>query len=580
MNIACIPTAKDVYGCALTLSECQKSLASLNRVSCINVLALLKNMNELVFNKDFNSNSAEYKNHLNSLLIFLFDQDQLQKAYSLYQQDPEFFRPLSDQALIAALELACKYCSSISGSNLQTVQKRRPLIHIILSLHENMAPLDFPGNMQGWEDLTPETFAVFFKNILAHHFFDNYRFFNSRLYAIANDQEINDDFRNASGCSIDEWFQKRFFLSAEGFIICAFLMAVMGGRLKPENPDGTHLCFRPEILFKKLLNKYPKLIDFLDLASITPDDIAKEHTVSSDLYETLYKATAPIIYPIIIIGENRICFSNQLVLNKFLFGLPYLVQEVYKKEVGRELLDKEVSCLRSECGYLFEAYVKCLFIKWFSETHGIQTFLNYKIGKKGNELEGDILLIYKHVAYVFEIKSLLPTLKLRQTGDLELLVETLCGAVDQAMNLSDEINKGDVEVPEKIPRIERIVPCVITYGEFPITREYSHIIEAQVIEKLNRSVFNNATNTLPLQFFNISDLETAELYFDLRLNPDEFFHCLQSRALQLNLRYRSFSEIRDEIRDDRGENPNFLDEMAEKSRKYIETKVIPLLRDN
>ena len=581
MNLASIPTATDVYGYALTLSKCKKILASLNIVSYINVLALLKNMNELVFQKNIDSKSAEYQEHLNNLLIYLFNPDQQQKVNSIYQQDPDFFHPLSDQALIATLELTCKYCSSRFGAKLQTIKERQPLIHIILSLHENMAPSDLFRDMRCWEDLTPETFSVFFKNVLACRFFNNYRFSNARLFTIANATEVNDDFSKVTGCSIDEWFKKRFSLSAKEFIICAFLMAGIGGQLKPENPDATHLYFRPEILFKKLLNEYPKLIDFVDLASITPEGLAKQHTVSSNLYETLYKATAPRIYPNLIIGENRICFSKQLVLNKFLFGLPYLVQEVYKKQVGRELFDDEVKDLRSECGYLFEAYVKCLFIKWFSEADGIRTVFNYKIGKKKNELEGDILLIFKRVAYVFEIKSLLPTLKLRQTGNLELLVETLCGAVDQAMNLSDAINKGDVEVSkEKIPRIERITPCVIIYGEFPITHEYSHIIEAKIVEKLNRDVFSINTDTLPLQFFNISDFETTEQYFDFKNNPEEFFNCLQSRALQPELRYISFSEIQKKVRDDLFQNPNFLDEMAEKSRKYIEETVIPPFRDS
>ena len=358
-------------------------------------------------------------------------------------------------------------------------------------------------------------------------------------------------------------------------------MAGIGERLKPENPDATHLYFRPEILFKKLLNEYPKLIDFVDLASITPEGLAKQHTVSSNLYETLYKATAPRIYPNLIIGENRICFSKQLVLNKFLFGLPYLVQEAYKKQVGRELFDDEVKDLRSECGYLFEAYVKCLFIKWFSEADGIQTFFNYKIGKKKNELEGDILLIYKCVAYVFEIKSLLPTLEFRQTGNLKLLVKSLCGAFDQAMNLSGAMNKGDVKISKiKLSRIDRIVPCVITYGEFPIVHEYSHLIEGKILEKLKRNVFSRDRDILPLQIFNISDFETTEQYFDLKNNSEEFFNCLQSRALQPELRYRSFSEIQKKVRDNLFQNPNFLDEMAEKSRKYIEEMVIPLLRDS
>ncbi len=582
LNIKLTLTATDIFGQKLDIDQCREILSEINLNSAIYGLALIKNMNERVFWNIFDDNPAKAEIHLLILFRYLFSKQSAIKASKMYEMDPQGFRPLSDQAILAMLVLVCQTCPVDGKNDLQNDSVREEFFKVLLSLQDNSFPDDFLKDKKGWDDLTAADLSFFLKNVYANKVNDNYRFSNCRLYSIVKYTEIGEYLYLKTGLNLKMWFNKYFDLDPEEYLKCAFLMGCLGRTLDVDQPDAKDLIFDPTVYFReKIITRFPILKDFIELASYTPSEIVNNEPICANLYEQLYTAISPVLRPIVKMKKQYICFSNNLILNKFFFGLPYLVLESYKSKMKRNLTNSEVKNLRGQTGYIFEGYVIWLFKNWFEHHKNIKILKNYEIVSNGSKKERDLLLINKKIAYVFEIKSKLQTLALRTTGDIREIQKALNEVTDQAYTAAKSIYE-DSNLRKKLglDEIIRVVPCVLTYDLFLLTYPLSEIFEQETCKSLGKNIFESNKSILPVQYFDITDIETSELYFDLNKDPEAYLNFLQNRAINKEIRYSSIGNIQKTMRADYKSKPGFLDSIAEDSRKYLDKEIRPLLFPN
>ncbi len=578
-EVVVIPTATEVFGRNLDIIECESVLSTINRESAIHVLCLLKNINERVFRTKLSRESTEYLVPLKYLLKFLLDKEHGVRVLEIFLEHKEDFLPFSDQALAATLVFACKSSNKISGSTLQSVEERMRFIEVVFSFQGNTLSEQFVAQIEQNPVVTETIFADFFRNTIAHLIEDNYRYSIARLFAILSFDRIHVLFREKSGFDFSSWALDRLGISPDRLMQCASLMGTIGFQLNPEKPNVEHLYFNPDQHFGKLLNDLPDLNDLIEIASATPEDFADTIREKDNLSEFLYASNFPLVWPIVKLDSNRICFSQNQLINKFVFGLPYLLQELHQYKKRKRLNDEEVKRIRGDCGNLFEAYVQWLFEGWFSDCEEVQLFFNEKWQHGPRNGEIDVALIHGRVTYIFEVKSILPTLAVRQTGSASQIIEVMAQSVDQAYQGANYVyERSQKREFAGVQNMARVIPCVVTYGNFPVAPPLANRFEELLSKKIGNNAFKTGGDISPVQFFSISAFESAERYFDFKRSSVDFLHLLQKRATDQKARYEGLQNALGTERNDISDRPGLLDRTASEALSYLNEKILPLLR--
>jgi len=135
-NFAVTLTAEPIFGRTLTLAECSAVLAKMSLGAVVGRLALFKHVNEEVLG-DPDASIETRKEHTMRMLHTLLDAPHVTKALADANNDPNF-RPVSDQALLATLELALCCCPRGTDKWITGDPLRLELTHVLLSFQSTL----------------------------------------------------------------------------------------------------------------------------------------------------------------------------------------------------------------------------------------------------------------------------------------------------------------------------------------------------------------------------------------------------------------------------------------------------------
>lgn len=563
-------TATDIFGSKLSFQECIVALEQINLRAAIGYCCLLKNMNERVFWNLNDLEKNEIRGRLISLFNFIFSDDVATLAIDQYLNYPGPYRPLSDQSLVALVVMVARYCSDSSDNVLESIYDRQLLTKVLLSLQDSTMSDDYQNRIdliQSIDDINEEDFGVFYRNIALHQSRQDFIRSIARLYIFTKliDDPLVD---KCTQRLISKWFEDYFQMSPYDYLCCSFLICSLGQKLDPENPDVRSLIYDPHGWFKSVQCRFRKIHDILNLCISSVEKYAEDCPDNETLHEILYGISRPIVRPIIADSDNIFVFSQNLLMRKLIFGLPYLAQETYRENIGRELSDNEVKKVRSGFGQIFEEYVRWIIRKWFSGVEDIQIFYNYRVGD--NNAERDILIILGRVAYTIEVSTVMQTLSARLTGNVAKIKRLLKRITAQTYSAAKSVLTGDTSISlPSINKVVRVVPVALIYDSFAILSPFSQIFEKAISKETNTDYFAEEDDILPVQYLTIDDLENFETYISVNENPKDILHILQKRALDKELRYDFIGACFKYKKDDHKASKGILDRMADESQEVL-----------
>lgn len=416
------------------------------------------------------------------------------------------------------------------------------LTHVLLSFQSSLFSRAFHERVDkesSFESLGAEGQAEFIRNTLAHNLGIYSRHAIGRLYAFCHVAAVHEPVLARTGQSAHEWFVETFQLTPEEYLCCAFLAGGPAKRLNLDEPDPDALAYIEDSYWQAL--KEPERTKVKGLLSLATQ-MAGEPKGAPDgnLDQFLYTAGTFLVRPVLTMPPLSICVSPDLMLRKFLFGLPYLAQEARLRSLGRDLTDGEVKRCRSAVGILFEAYIVWLVRQLLGPATNVRILANVPYGPKAERRECDLIVLSGDTALVLEIKTTMASLNFRKTGrfeDLDAMLET---AAVQAHRAARVVREGQAFQPDGKPieGVRWVIPCVVTYDDIPLFEPISVFYEQHITRKTKLPLFVANDGVEAVQFFDVDFLESWEELIDLGPTSRAVFGYLIQRARQEDLRYR------------------------------------------
>lgn len=440
------------------------------------------------------------------------------------------------------MELALECCPRDTMHWVRGDPLRLELTHVLLSFQSvsfSQAFRDRAAQQSSFEAMGPDGQAEFIRNTLGHRTSLYTRPVIGRLYAMFHIAEIDSTFIEKTGETISSWMNSIFGITPDEYLTAAFLSGVARTRLNLNQPDADQLAYSEDTIWDFLREPLRgKLRCLYAFASHPVGDPSGIPAYTIDEY--LYRATAFHAHPIINFGHFSLCVSPNLVLRKFLYGLPYLVQQATQRARGRNLTENEIKACRSPFGILFESYVGWLVRELLSQVQNVEIIANVGYGPNAERRECDLVIRRNDVALVLEIKSTLPTIRFRQTGRFEDLDPMLEPGAKQVFHAARAIRAGTACRPDGslIEAARWVIPCVVTYDDLPLYEPISVFYERHLVAKTRLPLFTEQDGIEPIQFFDVDFIESWETDLDLSPASAALFGYLIQRARRDNLRYR------------------------------------------
>jgi hypothetical protein len=223
-----------------------------------------------------------------------------------------------------------------------------------------------------------------------------------------------------------------------------------------------------------------------------------------------------------------------------------LVLETERARNGGELADSSAKSIRGEFGLLFEAYIRWLFGRWFGGSQ-VDVVAPYFIRTiDGNWREKDVALLLGQVAYPFEIKALVPPLRLRQSGELTDWLSYFTHIASQVTEAAEAMVDGRAfyaDCSTRLSDVKKAFPCAVTYETTPFRQPLVIPFESALSTKLGRNLFVDGDSIGPLQLFDVEAIESWDEFFDLPSDSERLLTLLQRRAGSVMHRYSDFSRF-------------------------------------
>ncbi len=573
--------ADEIFGSILTLKDCVGILRQFQLGAVIARVILLLHINARIF-MDTETSDPDRRNHLVAFIKFMFDQKHAEGVARVAVEGEKLFRPMSDQALLATLELALVVCPRDGGRDFSSDADRMSLTHIILSFQTDLISPALRGKLKSikrFADLTEQDFAELVRNNAACNTNTYTRNAMGRLYGFCCVPEIGDVVNERMGMSLSDWFHKHFEISPREYFYLAFLLSGAAQRLNLAQPDSKDLFIQPEFFFKSICEpQRSNLLSLVRLSTCRIEDFEAVENLSSSLAEYVYTATNFFIRPILDIGSASACVSPTLLMNKFLTGLPYLATEARKQAlgcIGSDLPPEEAKSARAPFGYLFERYIVWLLSQWFKNWNRTEVISPYYSGPdKQKSPEHDLVIVRRDAAFAFEIKASVASLELRHKGSFEQIDRMVKNGAEQAYEAAQALraSKAIRANGEAILGIRRVIPCVITYDRIPLFPPITDFYEKHLEHEAKAPYFQEENGIYPLQFMNIDFLESWETCFDLCSESGSPFGYLETRARDPKLRFRDV-DMRRVVGKPRPESPRPFENLVERSFDLLGTEI-------
>jgi hypothetical protein len=423
------------------------------------------------------------------------------RAWQVFKE-PGFISPFSEVSLVALIGLACRYCPDSGGDALDTIEGRWRLFQALLALQDSLMPhdlIDAAARAHGHE-VKPFLITLFpyaMRTILANISQQNrWSYDLGRLHALIHVREVGaclSDRRR--GMTVAEWFQRRVGVPAVDYEVIAnvqFGAAVYGadfGALREQQP--------------KLAPAIERLIL---LSATTPEELVAQQPEPKTIFDANNHADWLLRRPLLTVGGRNLVTSVGNLFNKFHRGLPYLAIE------ARGASDTENTDARAEFGDIFQGYILWLFNQWFAGT-SVEVISEYWTAgcglllKEGEPFEKDVLLVADEVAYPFEIKASVPTLKVRRGGGIADYCAAYKPVTVQAYQAAQALIQGkafyDKAMTKPIRPVRRAYPCGIGFEFNALCLPYSDFVQTALEFDLKCSVFRQFPSQLPELFASI-----------------------------------------------------------------------------
>ena len=538
-NLAVTMTAEPVFGRALTLAECAAEMGRMSLGSVVALLVYFKHVNEeVLLDGDV---ALEVREHYTEKVVrMLLTSPLVDKAMKDVNHDPDF-RPLSDQAILATVELAIE-CSQRNEGGPLDQEQLLALGHVLLSFQSALfseAFTELSENVTTFEALGEEAQAEFVRNCLAHNVGIYTRHAIGRFYAFCEIDEVKASVLAKTKRTLENWFQEAFDLTPTEYLCCAFMSGSPACRLNPENEKQWAAKYREDTHWNAVPEPYRSKVRSLLALAIKEAEApagAPERTLTS----FLYGARRFHAHPMLKIGEYTYCVSPEMTLRKFLFGLPYLLQQATELRLGRALTDNEVRRSREAVGHLFEGYARWFLKRLLASSKGVEVLHGVTYGTKDQPHEIDLVILWSDIAIVLELKATVTSLGFRQTGRFAELDRMLKKGATQAYEGGHVVRQGRAKRQDgtQINDVRWVVPCVLTYDEIPLFEPISVFYEKHLTKETNLPLFGAKDNVEPVQFFDVSFMESWEESFDLSPLSRALPGYLIQRARRNDLRYR------------------------------------------
>lgn len=540
-NVGVMLTAEPVFGRALSLPECAEALSRMSLGSVLARLSLLKYVNEEIL-LDPDATPEERRHHTRLVLGTLLDRAHRERAEADVRAE-ENFLPLSNQALLAAMQLAME-CSPRDTEHWVTGDPWRLLLtHVLLSFQSAGFSAEFRASaaqQRSFEGMGPRGQAEFIRNHFAHVAPLYTRPVIGRLFGMFHTPEIEAYFQQKTGESVATWTTRVFGLTPDEYLAAAFLSGGAKSRFNRDNPDADKLLYSEESLLGILREPLREKIERLYRLASRPVG-EPSGTTAGTIDDYTYAATAFLEQPVVNFGTASLCVSPDLMVRKFLFGVPYLAQQAMQRAAGRPLNDSEITSSRAPFGHLFEGYVQWLIRALLKDVNGIEIIANVSYDRPAEQKECDIVIRRGDMAIALEAKSTLSTLRFRQTGDFAELDRLLLGGAKQAYRAARAIRGGRARKPDGVPieGVRCVIPCVVTLESIPLFEPIAEFYERHLAAEAELPLFVPEDGVEAVQFFDIEFVESLETDLDLSPGSAAVFGYLLQRARRESLRYRS-----------------------------------------
>ena len=560
-------TSETVYGEPLNLQACAAALAQFSLESVVGRIALLKHINESII-CDPDARPDDRDRHIALSLAFLFPPEERKLIAREIGKEPNF-RPCSDQALLAVLKLAAMCCARDDDHFIHTDGQLSVLGHVLLSFQSALFTSSFTDHLRQRKDLeqlSSEHLGQFVRNTLAHRTGLDTRSALARLYAFCCIPEVGELVLERTKRSVADWFQETFGMESGDYHGCAVLAAAPSLRLDLDGPDAKDLFYHENTLWNQLTPEaQARIKGLLNLAAfpVTLNTAVPEGTLADFLFD----ATDFHVRPVLDIFGFSLCVSGNLLMRKFMLGLPYLAQEALLRKKGQPLTKSEIKASRAPFGHLLEGYVGWLLERLFWPDKSVEVIRECRFGRDG---ECDIVIVAGDIALTIEVKATVPTLEARRTGIFESLDSMVEAGATQTFGAAHAVRGGEARRLDgtAIEGIRFVLPCVVTYDDVPLFHPISEFYEKHLARKTDLPLFTAANGVEPVQFFDVDFIESWERRVDLSPGSRGVFGYLLQRARRPDLRYR---RIVDGVgRPAAAGAPQPFDEIAKASREFSE----------
>ncbi len=412
--------------------------------------------------RDFES--KENLRHLGNLYGFLFAQHVQRRVRKVTLREiPRKigpFYPLSPWACAAMTDACLRFCHLTQGARVLPPARAEYFGRMLLTFQTQLAPDHVRPALPDFDRLTDAHFAELARNQLRA----NPRRVGGedrlRLYAMFEVPEISEVMREKLGKTAAEWFAEQTGMSAEEyrFTVLGLMATTMEFRL--ERPEWEKLTFDISAFLGNLTPEarepFRQLIDLavIDLSSLRAEPMPGKWKAM------VYGPNSLLRRQLLRISPTRyVILQHDFFMQRYFRGWMHVLDDLARKPGSTRSWQR----LRSDCGYLFEGYIRWWLKNLFGPT------AHYLFGAKLiPRTERDAVVVVGRTALVVEANH--HWLNRMETFDATpaALAAIVASDLIKAIEIAAKIATDGVTIEGRHHEIDIVLPIAVLPEALPI----------------------------------------------------------------------------------------------------------------
>jgi len=453
-----------IYGTCLRFPAAKELMMQTNMDSALQVMAIL---NEVAarFEKIKDINTPENLKHLGNLYGFLFNPDVHGRVRRVtlreLQQTVGPFRPLSLWACAAMTDACLRFCHRTSGAQVWPPSAAEYFGRILLSFQTHLAPERSRSPLPDFEHMDDEAFKDFARNQLRANYYGVTGEDRLRLYAMFETPTISDVLVEKCGKTATEWFNEQTGISPEEYRFTVLGLMATTHEFQLEHPEWERLTFDITTYLAHLKPEAQQsFVRLIELAVIDLDSLRAEPP-PTNWNSAVYGPNGLLRRQLMRIGPTSFAVLHHgFFAQRYFRGWMHLLDDLARRPGSARSWEQ----VRSECGYLFEGYIRW----WLRNLFGSEA--RYLFGK--NVVPGkerDAVVVIGNTAIVCEANhhwlSRLETYEATPAKLAAIVVSDLKKAIQAAEIITSE----GITINGAHLRIDRALPIAVLPEALPIS---------------------------------------------------------------------------------------------------------------